>query len=74
MSRSEARASFTVSQMRKEMTGIYTTSVNQGTLDEAPMAYKPMDSIINNISETVEINEVIQTNFLCTLHSVLSLT
>lgn len=60
--------------MRKEMTGIYTTSVNQGTLDEAPMAYKPMDSIINNISETVEINEVIQTNFLCTLHSVLSLT
>lgn len=56
------------------MTGIYTTSVNQGTLDEAPMAYKPMDSIINNISETVEINEVIQTNFLCTLHSVLSLT
>ena len=59
MSRSEARASFTVSQMRKEMTGIYTTSVNQGTLDEAPMAYKPMDSIINNISETVEINEVI---------------
>ena len=41
------------------MTGIYTTSVNQGTLDEAPMAYKPMDFIINNISETVEINEVI---------------
>ena len=59
MSRSEARSSFTVSQMKKEMKGIYTTSVSQGTLDEAPMAYKPMASIVDNISGTVEIREVI---------------
>lgn len=60
MSRSEARSSLTVSQMKKEMEGIYTTSVNQGTLDEAPMAYKPMESIVNNISDTVRIDRVIK--------------
>ncbi len=59
MSRSEARSSFTVSQMKKEMKGIYTTSICPETLDEAPMAYKPMESIIANIYETVEINEII---------------
>ena len=60
MSRSEARSSLTVSQMKKEMEGIYTTSVNQGTLDEAPMAYKPMEAIVNNISDTVRIDRVIR--------------
>ncbi|MBR4501898.1 MAG: RtcB family protein [Clostridia bacterium] len=60
MSRSEARSSLTVSQMKKEMEGIYTTSVNQGTLDEAPMAYKPMEAIVNNISDTVRIDRVIK--------------
>ena len=60
MSRSEARSSLTVSQMKKEMEGIYTTSVNEGTLDEAPMAYKPMEAILNNISDTVRIDRVIR--------------
>lgn len=42
------------------MDGIYTTSVSSETLDECPMAYKPMDSIVNNISPTVEIEQIIK--------------
>ncbi len=41
------------------MAGIYTTSVNAQTLDECPMAYKSMEDIVENIGDTVEINEVI---------------
>ena len=59
MSRSQAKQSFTVSEFKKQMTGIYTTSVNAQTLDECPMAYKSMEDIVDNIGDTVEINEVI---------------
>jgi RNA-splicing ligase RtcB len=37
------------------MKGIYSTTVNRSTLDEAPLAYKPMDEIIANIGDTAEI-------------------
>ena len=60
MSRSEAKQSFTVSEYKKQMQGIYTTSVNSGTLDECPMAYKSMEDIVSCIGDTVEINEVIK--------------
>ena len=60
MSRSEAKQSFTISAFKKQMDGIYTTSVNAGTLDECPMAYKSMNDIVDNIGDTVEINEVIK--------------
>ncbi|WP_297959146.1 RtcB family protein [uncultured Ruminococcus sp.] len=60
MSRSQAKQSFTVSEFRKQMDGIYTTSVNAQTLDECPMAYKSMEDIVDNIGDTVEINEVIR--------------
>lgn len=60
MSRSQAKEAFTVSEFKKQMAGIYTTSVNRDTLDECPMAYKNIDDIINNISETVEIVNVIK--------------
>ena len=60
MSRSQAKQSFTVSEFRKQMDGIYTTSVNAHTLDECPMAYKSMEDIVGNIGDTVEINEVIK--------------
>ena len=60
MSRTDAKSSFTVSEFRKQMAGIYTTSVSSGTLDECPMAYKPMEAITGCIGETVEINEVIR--------------
>ena len=42
------------------MRGIYTTSVNQSTIDESPMAYKPMGEIIENIKDTVEILKIIK--------------
>lgn len=55
MSRSMAKQSFTVSEFKKQMSGIYSTSISQETLDECPMAYKGLDSIVNNISDTVDI-------------------
>lgn len=60
MSRSEAKQSFTVNEFHKQMKGIYTTSVGEGTLDECPMAYKPMQEIVENIADTVQIGEVIR--------------
>jgi len=47
-------------EYRKAMEGIYTTSVNEDTLDEAPMAYKSLEDIIVPISESVDVIEVIK--------------
>ena len=60
MSRKEAKNSFTVSEFKKQMKGIYTTSVNAETLDECPMAYKNMEDIIKNIEPTAEIINIIK--------------
>ncbi len=60
MSRAAAKSSFTVSEFKKQMQGIYSTSVSSGTLDECPMAYKPPEAIIGCIGDTVEINEIIR--------------
>lgn len=60
LSRGEARRTLTVSRFKKEMEGIYTTSVSSATLDESPMAYKSMEDITANIGETAEIIEVIR--------------
>ncbi len=51
---------FTVEEFEKEMEGIYSTSVGRSTLDESPMAYKPMDEIVSLISPTVDIINVIK--------------
>ena len=59
-SRSQAKQNFTVSEYKKQMSGIYSTTINQSTLDECPMAYKSMDDIVKNIGDTVEIAEVIK--------------
>lgn len=60
MSRSQAKQSFTVSEYKKQMQGIYTTSVNSGTLDECPMVYKSMNDIIDNIGDTADVSEIIK--------------
>lgn len=60
MSRSEAKQSFTVSEFKKQMQGIYTTSVGRDTLDECPMTYKSMQDIIENVEPTVEIAKIIK--------------
>ena len=49
-----------MSEYKKQMSGIYSTTINQSTLDECPMAYKSMDDIVKNIGDTVEITEVIK--------------
>lgn len=60
MSRSEAKSTFTVPDFEKEMEGIYTTSVGRDTLDESPMAYKPIESILDNIGDTVEVEKIVR--------------
>lgn len=59
-SRTEAENSFTVSEFKKQMEGIYTTSVSKDTLDECPMAYKPMNEILGNIKDTVRVERIIR--------------
>lgn len=60
MSRSAAKASITLTQFERSMEGIYTTTVNKSTIDESPMAYKPMEEIILNIADTAEIINIIK--------------
>lgn len=60
MSRSNARCSLSMDEYKKEMQGIYTTSVNEETIDEAPMAYKSLEDIIDVIVESVDVMEVLK--------------
>lgn len=60
MSRRNAKESLSLDAYREAMQGIYTTSVNEHTLDEAPMAYKSLTDIIDVIRETVDDIQVIR--------------
>ena len=60
MSRTEAKNSYTLSEFKKQMQGIYSTSINESTLDECPMAYKSMADIVDNITPTAEIIKIIK--------------
>lgn len=60
MSRNEAREKLQLENYEKSMEGIYTTSVCSETIDEAPMVYKPLQEIIDNIKDTVEIVDIIK--------------
>lgn len=60
MSRVKAREKLNLENYKKEMGNIYTTSVNMNTIDEAPEAYKPMQEIIDNIGDTVDIIKIIK--------------
>ena len=59
-SRNQAKQNFSVEDYRNEMRGIYTTSVNESTLDECPMAYKSLEDIVGNLGDTVEILEQVK--------------
>ena len=63
MSRARAKESIDLDEYRASMAGIYTTSVNEQTLDEAPMAYKALDDIIDVINESVDVIEVLRPIF-----------
>ncbi len=56
-SRSAAMKNLSMEDFKQTMHGIWTTSVSEETLDEAPMAYKPMQEIMDQIGETVEIQK-----------------
>ena len=60
MSRADAKQSFTVSEFKKQMAEVYTTSVSKATLDECPMAYKGMQDILDNIGPTAEVKKIIR--------------
>ena len=55
MSRAEARNLLTLTQYKKEMEGIYSSTINRHTIDESPMAYKSMDAILDQIEKTVTV-------------------
>lgn len=60
LSRAQARKQLSMEQYRQEMKGIYSTSVNEHTIDESPMAYKPVEDIVSNIGDAVEIIKMIK--------------
>lgn len=60
MSRSKAFKELTLDDYKEVMEGIYTTSVNENTLDEAPMAYKSLEDILDVIQESVDVIEVLK--------------
>lgn len=60
MSRSKAKETLSIEEFKDTMKDIFTTSVNQSTIDESPMAYKSMDEIVNNIKDTVDIVKIIK--------------
>ena len=60
MSRTKAKETLNLDEYKNAMAGVYTTSVNEATLDEAPMAYKSLEDIIDVIAESVDVVEVIK--------------
>jgi len=60
MSRGKAKETISLSDFAESMTGIYSTCINEGTLDESPQAYKNINDIVNNIEDTVEIIKLIK--------------
>lgn len=55
--RSEAKELITLDEFKAEMEGVFTTSVNESTIDESPMAYRRVDEILNTIDPTAEVVE-----------------
>lgn len=60
MSRHKAKETFKLNEFKETMKDIYSTSVVEETIDESPFVYKPMQEIIDNIKDTVEIEKIIK--------------
>lgn len=60
MSRHDANQNITLEEFQASMKGIYSTSICKETIDESPMAYKPMQEIIECIQPTVEIQKIVK--------------
>ena len=59
MKRSEAKESFSIEEYRKEMEGIFTTSIGESTIDESPMAYRRIDEILDAIEPTADVIDIL---------------
>ena len=60
MSRNQAREQVSLEEFKVSMKDIFSTCVNENTIDESPMVYKPMNEIIENIKDTVDIIDIIK--------------
>lgn len=60
LSRGSAKEQVSMAEYREAMKGIFSSSVNESTLDESPMVYKPMQEIIDRIGDSVEINSILK--------------
>ena len=60
MSRAKARETLDMEAYKESMAGVYTTSVNEQTIDEAPMAYKSLEDIIDVIRDSVDILDIMK--------------
>jgi RNA-splicing ligase RtcB len=58
--RDEVKNHYTVSAFKNDMKGIYSSSISAGTLDEAPVAYRGIDEIMDVISDSVEVKEIVK--------------
>jgi RNA-splicing ligase RtcB len=63
LSRQKAKHTLSVEDFKKSMEGIYSSCINEGTLDESPMAYKDMNVILENIKDTVDIEYLLKPIF-----------
>lgn len=60
MSRKKAKEVLNLEDFQNTMTDVWTTSVAESTLDEAPMVYKPLDEIVENTKDTIDIKHIIK--------------
>ena len=60
MSRSRAKENISLEEYQDSMNGIYSTCVGYSTIDESPMAYKPMSEIVNSVGDTVNVVDIIK--------------
>ena len=60
LSRGAAKDFLSLEEFKNEMKDVYSSCVSEKTLDESPMAYKPISSIIDNVSDTIDIIEIIK--------------
>ncbi|WP_078553507.1 RtcB family protein [Bacillus alkalicellulosilyticus] len=60
LSRSKAKQTLRIDDFKETMNGIWSTSVTESTLDESPMAYKPIEEIVDNVGDAVEINHIMK--------------
>lgn len=63
MSRAQAKKQIPLAEFEQSMSGIFSTSVCEGTLDESPQAYKPTDEILSLIEPTVKVIAMVKPRF-----------